>query len=275
MSRRSGDDLRVAVLGLGEAGARLAADLTALGAHVSGFDPLPGPQIEGVRAAEDARDAVESSDVVLSVNSSRAAVAVARDSADALAGRRLYADLNTASPAVKAAVAQVVGEKCVPFADVALMAPVPRRGIGTSALASGSGADLFAELFVPLGMPVEVLGPEPGAAAQRKLLRSVFMKGLAAAIVESLQGAGAAGCEEWLRADIVATLESADASLLDRLVDGSRRHAARRVEEMEAACELLRELGVEPRVAASAAAQLAEQAELAELQRAGEEVRSR
>ena len=95
------------------------------------------------------------------------------------------------------------------------------------------------------------------------------MKGLAAAIVESLEGAEAAGCEAWLRGDIASTLESADVSLLDRLVDGSRRHAARRVEEMEAACELLRELGVEPRVASSAAAQLAE------LERAGEEVRSR
>ena len=37
--------------------------------------------------------------------------------------------------------------------------------------------------------------------------------------------------------------------LLDRLLEGSRAHAARRVDEMEAARDLLLELGVEPRVA--------------------------
>ena len=140
MAGRLGHDLRVAILGLGEAGGRLAADLIALGAQVSGFDPLPGPQTEGIRPAEDVRGAVEGSDVVLSVNSSGAAVTVARDCADALAGVRLYADLNTASSAVKVAVAEVIGERGVPFADVALMAPVPQQGIATPALASGSGA---------------------------------------------------------------------------------------------------------------------------------------
>ena len=256
----------MAVLGLGEAGATLAADLVVRGADVAGFDPLPGSHIDGMRLAAAVRDAVEGAAVVLSVNSASTAVAVARDCADALGSARLYADLNTASPAVKVAVAEVVAGKGVLFADVALMAPVSRKGIETPVLASGSGAGVFAELLGPMGMPVEVLGPEPGAAAQRKLLRSVFMKGLAAAIVESLEAADAAGCEDWLRADIVSTLESADASLVDRLTEGSRRHAARRVEEMEAACELLRELGVEPRIAAAAAAQLVA------LERAGVEV---
>ena len=175
---------------------------------------------------------------------------------DALTGAELYADLNTTSPQVKRDVAELVTGRAAMFADVALLAPVPARGIATPALVSGPGAEAFARVFGPLGMPVEVLSAEPGDAAQRKLLRSVFMKGLAASIVESLEAAAAAGCEEWLWANIASTLESADASLVDRLVDGSRRHAGRRVEEMQAACDVLRGLGVEPRVAASAAAQL-------------------
>jgi 3-hydroxyisobutyrate dehydrogenase-like beta-hydroxyacid dehydrogenase len=223
---------------------------------VSGWDPSPGLRVDGVRSAGDAREAARGADVVLSVNSSRAAVAAARECASALTRAALYADLNTTGPAVKVAVGAVVAERGVLFADVALLAPVPQRGIETPALVSGPGADEFARVFGPLGMPLEVLSPDAGDAARRKLLRSVFMKGLAAAIGESLEGASAAGCEDWLRANIASTLESADGSLLDRLVDGSRRHAARRVDEMEAACELLRELGVEPRVAAGAAAQL-------------------
>ena len=43
-----------------------------------------------------------------------------------------------------------------------------------------------------------------------------------------------------------------------RLLEGSRRHAVRRVDEMQGACELLRDLGVEPRVAESAVGWLQE-----------------
>jgi len=250
--------LRVAVLGLGEAGGRIASDLVALGADVSGWDPDPSRRANGVRSAASAAAAADRAEVVLSANSASAAVTAARDASEAFSAGQLYADLNTASRLVKLAVAEEVGGRGALFADVALMAPVPERGVGTPALASGPGAASFVRLLGPLGMPVEVVGDEPGDAAERKLIRSVFVKGVAAAAVESLAAAEAAGCEEWLRDDIATVLAAADPSFLDRLVDGSRRHAARRIVEMEAACELLRELGVTPRVASSAAAWLAD-----------------
>jgi 3-hydroxyisobutyrate dehydrogenase-like beta-hydroxyacid dehydrogenase len=246
------------VLGLGEAGGRIASDLARLGVDVSGWDPAGSPGIDGVRLAAGATAAVEGAGVVLSVNAPAAAVAAARDCVAALAAGTLYADLNSAGPAAKLAVADAVAAAGAIVADVALMAPVPHRGIGTPSLVSGPGAETFAELFRPLGMPVEVVGDRPGMAAERKLLRSVFMKGLAAAAMESLQGAEAAGCEEWLRSEIASMLASADGSLLERLLDGSRRHAARRIDEMEAASALLRDLGVEPRIAACAADVLGE-----------------
>ena len=254
MTERAQDDLRVAVLGLGEAGASIAADLVALGVDVRGFDPLPDRRVSGVRAARSAVDAVEGANVVLSLNSAAVAVSVARSVIEALSPGQLYADLNTASPATKRELAKIVDL----FVDVALLAPVPGRGVRTPALASGRSASEFAARFRPLGMPVELVGPDPGAAATRKLVRSVFMKGLAAAAVESLAAGSAAGCGEWLRAEIVAVLENADEALLDRLLAGSRTHAARRVDEMEAAAELLRELGVEPRIATATAASLSD-----------------
>jgi 3-hydroxyisobutyrate dehydrogenase-like beta-hydroxyacid dehydrogenase len=104
-------------------------------------------------------------------------------------------------------------------------------------------------------MPVDVVGEEPGDAAGLKLLRSVFMKGLAAAAIESMEGARAAGAEERVRADIASVIGE---PLLERLLSGSRTHAARRVEEMQAAASYVEELGVPPRVAAAAAAWLAE-----------------
>jgi 3-hydroxyisobutyrate dehydrogenase-like beta-hydroxyacid dehydrogenase len=113
-----------------------------------------------------------------------------------------------------------------------------------------------AELLRPLGASVEVLHGEAGLAAERKLLRSVFFKGWAAAVVEALEAARAAGLEDWLRADIVEELSHADAATVDRLVEGTYRHAVRRADEMSAATEMLRELGVDPAVAAASRALL-------------------
>jgi len=244
----------VALLGLGEAGAALAADLVAAGVETRGWDPDERRAVDGVARAESAVDAVSGAAVVLSVNGQSAALAAARSVAVALGPEQLYADLNTASAGVKREVAAEVAPSGALFADVALLAPVPGNGLRTPALVSGPGAPRFADVFAPLGMPVETLGDEPGEAATRKLLRSVFMKGLAAAAIESLGAGEAAGCEPWLREQILTVL---DEPLLDRLLSGSRQHAVRRVDEMEAAAALVAELGLEPNVAHAAAQVLA------------------
>jgi 3-hydroxyisobutyrate dehydrogenase-like beta-hydroxyacid dehydrogenase len=262
--------LTIAVLGLGEAGSAIASDLVAAGAAVRGFDPAVGDSepaqgplaagglhaaqgpLAGVVLAADAAGAAEGSDVVLSVNAASAAVAVAGSASPALRPGQVYADLNSAGAKLKREVADVVAPTGAAFADVALMAPVPGNGLRTPALVSGPGAAGFAQHIGGLGMPVEVLSDEPGQAAARKLLRSVFMKGLAAACIESLRAAQAAGCERWLHDEIAAALAAADEQLLDRLLTGSVRHATRRVGEMRDARELLTELGVEPRVTAAA-----------------------
>jgi 3-hydroxyisobutyrate dehydrogenase-like beta-hydroxyacid dehydrogenase len=97
-----------------------------------------------------------------------------------------------------------------------------------------------------------------GEAISRKLLRSVFYKGLAAAVVEALAAAEQAGCADWLRGNISAELAGFDDRTIDRLVDGTHRHARRRADEMAAATEQLGELGVQPRIAAAARDLLAE-----------------
>jgi 3-hydroxyisobutyrate dehydrogenase-like beta-hydroxyacid dehydrogenase len=243
--------LVIALLGLGEAGGAIAADLVAAGAIVHGWDPDAARDVEGIDRSATAAEAAAGAEVVLSVNAQSAAVAAADTVAGVLTPGHLYADLNTAAAAVKRDVAAVVAPSGAAFADVALLAPVPGRGIRTPCLASGPGAKRFAALFGRLGMPVDVLGPEPGEAATRKLLRSVFTKGLAAATVESLAAAEAAGCGPWLRAEIEAALDSADRDLAERLVEGSKRHARRRADEMAAAADLVAELGVEPHIAAA------------------------
>jgi 3-hydroxyisobutyrate dehydrogenase-like beta-hydroxyacid dehydrogenase len=175
-----------------------------------------------------------------------------------LAPGTIYADLNTASPSLKRELATLVGAAGGRFADVALLGTVPTHGIGTPAVASGPGARAFADALGPLGMPVDVVSEEAGDAAGLKLLRSVFMKGLAASAIESVRAAEAAGHADWLEEQLADVIGR---PLLQRLLEGSRQHAARRVDEMEAARDLLRDLGVEPRIATASLELLADLSE--------------
>jgi 3-hydroxyisobutyrate dehydrogenase-like beta-hydroxyacid dehydrogenase len=228
-----------AVLGLGEAGGRIASDLAAAGADVRGYDPAVA------NGVVDAVDAVFDRDVVLSFTSASAALAAA---AAALPGQRsdaVYADLNTTAPALKRELAAIVGAR---FADVAVLGPIPSRGVQTPVVASGPAAEAFEAALVRVGMPVRVVSREPGDAAALKLVRSVFMKGLAASVLESAAAAEALGERGWLEEQVADVIGR---PLLERLVAGSSAHAVRRVDEMDAASALLVELGIEPRVASA------------------------
>jgi len=236
----------VAVLGLGEAGSLIAAGLARAGAEVRGYDPRV-TATGSVRNAEDAAQACRGADLVLSVNSSADALDALAQGLPGCRPGTIWADLNTAAPSRKRAVAEAAGDR-LRVVDVALMAPVPPRGLGTPMTASGPAAQAYAEAISPFGASVTVIDGPLGAAATHKLLRSVFYKGLAAAVVEALEAAQAAGLEDWLRGNIVEELTRADESTVDRLVTGSHRHAVRREHEMAAAAQLLDDLGVPARV---------------------------
>jgi 3-hydroxyisobutyrate dehydrogenase-like beta-hydroxyacid dehydrogenase len=252
----------IAVLGLGEAGSVIAHDLVAAGVPVRGYDPAVTAAEPIIDTASEAQ-AVRGAHLVLSVNSAKAAVGAFKAGLAGLSARHheesarpdvLWADLNTASPGTKRQLAELAAEAGVPFADVAMMAPVPGRGLHVPMLASGTGAARYAAILGPLGADVEVLDGPAGLAASRKLLRSVFYKGMAASVVEALDAARAAGDEEWLRAHIAAELAAADAAIVDRITDGTRKHAVRRAAEMEAVADMLTELGVPPLMASASRA---------------------
>ncbi|SNS17934.1 3-hydroxyisobutyrate dehydrogenase [Geodermatophilus pulveris] len=246
----------IALLGLGEAGGELARDLVAAGADVRGYDPrVAAPP--GVRPRDGEAAAVADADLVLSVNSAADAPVALRNALPALRAGTVWADLNTAAPGVKRGLAAALAGRDVPVADVALLSTVPGKGLRTPMLVSGDGAAAYARVLAGLGVTVDVLDGPPGAAISRKLLRSVFWKGVAAAVVEAMEGAEAAGVADWLRADIGAELDRFGAADVDALVAGSHRHARRRSAEMAAAAEQLRDLGVPPRVAGAARDQLA------------------
>ena len=237
----------VAVLGLGEAGGIISRDLLTAGVTVRGYDPAVAAPDGIVPAGSDA-EACAGADLVLSLTTAHEAEAALRASLPGLAPTAWYADLNTSSADLKQRLAALAGRHQTGFADVAMMAPVPGRGIGTPMLVSGAAAAEVAAALNGLGGNAAALPGPAGAAASRKLCRSVFYKGMAAAVTESLRAGRAAGCEDWLRENIA---EDIGPAMLDRLEQGSITHAVRRADEMAAATEMLGELGVPARIAAA------------------------
>lgn len=235
----------IAVLGFGEAGSLLARDLVAAGATVRGYDPRASAPA-GVAGAGSDAEAVAGAGLVLSVNSAADALGALEASLDALIPGAIWADLNTAAPGVKRRLAEAGGRRGIAVTDVAMMAPVPGNGLRVPMLASGDGAASVARGLRAFGANVEVLEGPAGLAATRKLLRSVFYKGMSASIVEALEAAEAAGLREWLAGHIAEELGAQDAGTVARIVTGTRQHAVRRGHEMGAAAEMLADLGVVP-----------------------------
>ena len=147
----------------------------AAGADVRGYDPK-GILVTGVAARISEANAVRDAGLVLSVNSGHDALTALVNALGSLRPGTIWADLNTAAPGVKAALVRQLTGRDVPVADVALLSPVPGKGLRTPMLASGDGAPRYAELLAPLGADVEVLPGPAGAAISRKLLRSVFSR---------------------------------------------------------------------------------------------------
>lgn len=242
---------KIALLGLGEAG-RLYAEGLAAGATVSGYDPFVATSSAVFQQFDNIADAVRSADVVISLVGARAGGAVAAQAMPHVQPGSVFADFNTSSPTAKLSLAAVADEFGVLFADVAVLAPVPRAGSATPLMVSGPGADTLRDILGQLGAPIESIGGLPGDAASRKLLRSVFMKGLAGVVLETLEAGRLAGNADWVTDQMAAELGPEGRAFVERLVTGSHAHAERRQHEISDALEYIRHLGVDGWMSAGA-----------------------
>lgn len=234
--------MNVSILGLGEAGQTLAADLLAEGATVRGWDPIPTELPDALHFSGSNADAVQGADLIMSVNWASVAVDVGVEVAPVLKPGQLFADLNTASPQNKEAVATIIEPTGARFVDAAIMSPIRPKGLRSPVYAAGSGAQQFHDLLSPLGMPITVLDGPAGSAATHKLVRSIAYKGIAAVVLECLEVAEKLDMTDYARQQIMTLLQ--DEGMIDRFVSGSHKHAKRRMHEMEAVVELLEGSGV-------------------------------
>jgi 3-hydroxyisobutyrate dehydrogenase-like beta-hydroxyacid dehydrogenase len=241
------DKLKIAMLGLGEAGSHFANDLINLGAEVVGYDPNPVRTLNSAIIVKNSNaEAAQNADIVFSANLSSVSEEIAKELVGVLKPNQFFCEMNTSGPEKKQKIASILESSGVKMIDLAIMAPVPPKGILTPLLASGEFANDFSEKIKSLNLDLSVLeNSKIGDAATRKLLRSIVYKGIAAVVCEAMEAGEAFGMESYIRSQIGSLIGGND-ELIDRFVEGSRTHAVRRMHEMEAVIEMLEAKGIEP-----------------------------
>ena len=102
-------------------------------------------------------------------------------------------------------------------------------------------------MLAALSMRASVAGPDVGAAAAIKMIRSVIMKGMEALTLECFLAAARAGVVDEVAASLKNNYPGLDwAKVIPYNLERMASHGERRAAEMEEVAATLRELGIEP-----------------------------
>ena len=242
---------RIAAFDKGHAMAALFVATIASRAEEAGVDLLPS--MAGL---------LKQSDVVISALPAKYTMDAAREALGYEIAARLFVDVSTAKPEVKKELEQLFAKKGIDFADGAMLGPLPTYGHTVPILASGKGAASWAEMMNPWGMKIELTEGAAGTASSIKLIRSVFMKGLEALLVETFLFAKKSGAEELVLNSISETLKVPFRDTAKRMIAADLVHAERRSFEVGESIELMKDIGVEPIMAGAIVRRLQKSASL-------------
>lgn len=258
---------KIAMVGFGEAGSILGAELAAAGREVVTYDILLDAEASRaamwdkarrarVQAAESFDAAVRGADLVVSAVTAASSADVARNASRALRAGQVFLDINSCSPATKRSNAQIVQSSGADYVEAAVMAPVPPQRLKVPMLLGGARAAQLAPILTALGMNATAISDQIGVASAVKMCRSVIIKGLEALTVESLLAARRFGAEQEVLASLQGTFPQMgwQDELPDYLVSRVAAHGRRRAAEMREVAHTLEDVGIEPTMALATAA---------------------
>lgn len=186
-------------------------------------------------------DWLNNTDIVISCTPGSVALSVAKEAIPFLKSGATFADFSSSAPSDKSEAAFLAASKGVSFVDVAIIGSIDLHQARTPLLCSGNGTEKIVTLMQKMGVMIRVLpDAKVGDAAFLKLLRSVFMKGLAALTVECIVAAHYYGVKELLY-EILSDLDQTPLSeFLDMLLRHHVIHACRQRHEVAEATKQLK-----------------------------------
>jgi len=199
-------------------------------------------QEAGVALVATNKEIAQWADIVFAAVPSSFTMDVCNDVKECLRPGQLYVDVSASTPATKENIWDAIKDTGVLFVDAAMLGSLPKDKHQVPITASGNGAEKFHELMTPYGMKITLAGDKAGAASAIKLVRSIFMKGIASLMIEMLQAGDAYGVADEVIASVGKSMDGIPfTSHLDRLVTGSALHCTRRAAEMKGSIAMLEE----------------------------------
>ncbi|UQZ82102.1 NAD binding domain of 6-phosphogluconate dehydrogenase [Paenibacillus konkukensis] len=250
--------MQLGFIGFGEAAFSISCGLKEQGiGDLVAYDPVwdhptYGAQVQGraetaqVELAKTPEEVLRRANVLIVAVPADKALGVSETVKPHLKAGDLYIDVSAASPKVKKAIWETIGETGAALVDAAMVGALLVDKHKVPILASGSGTDRFMELMTPLGMNITKVSETPGDASAIKLIRSIFMKGFAALGIELLEAAHHFNVEQLVISGIGDSLDGKSFEWsLNRMVTGTAIHAQRRIVELEGSIEMLRESDID------------------------------
>ena len=152
----------------------------------------------------------------------------------------LLMDFSSSLPDIKRDVAKKATDNLCKYVDVAVMGSVPKLLHRTPLYISGPNCEDMKTFFKDTSMSIQVKGDAVGTASTIKLCRSVYMKGLAALLLETQSVCDSFGVTEDVYKSIADNLDNQPfLQYSERLINGAIKHSVRQRDEVEECLQMM------------------------------------
>lgn len=255
--------MKIAVIGLGEAGGVYAAALAEGGAEVSAYDlkmetvpeRFDGVKNAGVRLAESAEEAVRGAELVIVLTTPEQAVETAKAIKPYLTSGQLYIELNSVPPYVKEEVRRLLEGNDV--VDGCIMkASVKAKKAKTPIYLAGEKGQQAADVLTAHGLAATFVDRTFGAACGIKLLRGVFMKSIETTLMETVHAAAVLGIQDSFLAEVRKAFRDNTPfdPMLETMITTAPNHVFRHGQELAHTVDVLETMGMDATMSRAVAA---------------------
>lgn len=261
---KEGEDMNVpkrysvGIIGFGEVGQIFAKGLLERKQQVFVYDILLEKNRDliidkitglGANAVDHLGQLGEQCNIIFSLVNSTASEAVATDIAKCISKGTIYLDLTTSTPQVKLRSEKLIASKGGLYVDGAIMGIVASDQYRVPLLVAAQNPDNIKQMMDVLGLNCEIIASPTGAAAGIKLIRSIYMKGLEALILEAMITAEKYGVTDNVLETISTTMNSTEFEKLAKtLISTHVLHHQRRSKEVIETLKIIKEANLTPHV---------------------------
>jgi 3-hydroxyisobutyrate dehydrogenase-like beta-hydroxyacid dehydrogenase len=173
------------------------------------------------------------SEIIFSLVNSSSSIHVAKEISNNIKHKIIFIDFTTSTPQNKLKSEHLISSKGGLYVDAAIMGTVATEQYKVPLLLSGEHADLAQKYLTDFRLNCQAIKHPVGAASSIKLLRSIFMKGIEALLLETMITAKNYGVNKEVMDSISKTLNNNDfAHFGNALITTHMIHKNRRYKEV-------------------------------------------